>query len=77
MDLQRIFNLQSWHVISSDKYHYKTWCWIPISKVVKTNFTFKPKGENKECCSVSILEFIEVSDDDSLERAFTKFLKFY
>ena len=77
MNLQRIFNLQSWYVISSGKYHYKTWFWIPISKVIKTSFTFKPKGENKECYSIPISEFIQVADDDSLERVFTKFLKFY
>lgn len=77
MNLQRIFNLQSWYVISNKEYHYKTWFWIPITKVVKTGLIFKPRSKNKECYSVPISEFIQVSDDDSLERVFAKFLKFY
>ena len=77
MNLQRIFNLQVWYIISNEKYHYKTWFWIPISKVIKTGFVFKPKETDRECYSVPISEFIQVSDDDSLERVFTKFLKFY
>ena len=84
INLQRIFNLQSWYVISNEKYHYKTWFWIPTTKVVKSGLIFKPKDKNKkswqkttECYSVPISEFIQVSDTDSLERVFTKFLKFY
>ena len=75
MNLQRIFNLQSWYVISNERYHFKTWFWIPISKVIKSGFMFIPKSRNKECYSVPISEFIQVSSDDSLERVFAKFLK--
>jgi hypothetical protein len=77
MNLQRIFNLPLWYVISNDKYHYKTWFWIPITKVAKIGLIFKPKGRNKDCYSVPISEFIKVSDDDSLERFFVKILKCY
>lgn len=65
------------HVISNDRYHYKTWFWIPITKVVKTGLIFRPKGKNKNCYSVPISEFVQVSGDDSLERVFAKFLRFY
>lgn len=75
MNLQRTFNLQSWYVISSEKYHFKTWFWIPISKVMKAGFIFNTKYGDRECYSVPISEFIQVSSDDSLERVFAKFLK--
>lgn len=74
MNLQRMFNLQCWYVISNEKYHYKTWFWIPITKVVKSGFEFKSKEKGYGCYSVPISEFIQVSDDDSLERVFTKVL---
>jgi len=79
INLQRIFNLQSWYVISNEKYHYKTWFWIPITNVVKTGLLFQPKGKpsSSNCYSVPLNQFVQVSDDDSLERVFAKFLKFY
>lgn len=77
MNLQRVCNLQSWYVISNEKYHYKTWFWIPITKVVKTGLLFRPKDKkNKDCYSVPISEFIQASEDDSLERIFTKLLRY-
>lgn len=74
MNLQRTFNLQSWYVVSNDKYHYKTWFWIPITKVVKSGFVFDSKTGNDKCYSVPISEFVQVSDDDGLDRVFVKFL---
>jgi len=74
VNLQRIFNLQSWYVISSEKYHYRTWFWIPIINIIKTGFTFEPKINQKKCYSIPISEFIQVSEDDSLERVFSKLL---
>lgn len=76
MNLQRISNLQSWFVISNNEYRYKTWFWIPITKVVRKGLPFKSRDKNNDCYSVPISEFIQVSDDDSLERVFAKFLKF-
>jgi hypothetical protein len=76
MNSQRTFNLQFWYVISNEKYHFKTWFWIPISKVMKAGFIFPTKEGDRECYSVPISEFIQVSDNDSLERVFAKFLKF-
>ncbi len=56
LNLQRIFNLQSWCVISSERYHFKTWFWIPISKIAKAGFVFKTKDGKRECYSVPISE---------------------
>ncbi len=74
INLQRLFNLQSWYVISSEKYHYRTWFWIPIVNIVKRGFTFETKEKKGICYSIPISEFIQVSEDDSLERVFSKLL---
>jgi len=76
LNLQRIFNLPLWFVISNEDYHYQTWFWIPISKVAKTGLFFQSKDKGDMCYSVPISEFIQVSSDDSLERVFTKFLNY-
>jgi hypothetical protein len=75
INLQRTFNLQSWYVISNEKYHFKTWFWIPITKVIKSGFIFETKEKKDKCYSVPLDEFVQVSDDDSLERVFVKLLQ--
>lgn len=75
INLQRIFNVRVWFAISNERYHYKTWFWIPITKILKAGFIFKTKKDKEECYSLPMSEFIQVSEDDSLERLFTKFLK--
>ena len=75
LNLQRIFNLPMWYVLSNEDYHYRTWFWILISKIAKTGLFFQSKEKGNMCYSVPISEFIQVSSDDSLERVFTKFLK--
>jgi hypothetical protein len=76
VNLQRKFNLQTWYVISNEDYHFKTWFWIPATKALESGFHFISKETNKKCLSVPIEAFIQVSDDDSLERVFSKILKF-
>lgn len=73
-NLQRNFNLQIWYAISNQKFHFKTWFWTPIIKVLKSGFIFTPEDADYKCYSVPLDEFIQVSDDDSLERVFTKLL---
>ena len=76
LNLQRVFNLPLWYVISNENYHYKTWFWIPVSEVAKTGLFFQSKETGNMCYSIPISEFIQVSYDDSLERVFTKFLNY-
>ena len=76
LNLQRILNVRVWYAISNEDLHYKTWFWIPVTKIIKKGFIFKTKKGKEDCYSVPISEFIQVSEDDSLERLFTKFLKF-
>ncbi|MEK6859182.1 MAG: hypothetical protein AABX54_00045 [Nanoarchaeota archaeon] len=70
---QRKFNLQIWYVISNEDYDFKTWFWIPISKVLESRI--------KKCTSnisgddfypISPEEFIQISDSDSIYRIFSK-----
>lgn len=76
VNLQRKFNLQTWYVISNEKYHFKTWFWIPAIKALESGFHFISKQTQNKCLSVPISNFIQVSSEDSLERVFSKILSF-
>lgn len=76
VNLHRKFNLPAWYVISNENYHFNTWFWIPATKALESGFHFISKQTGTKCLSVPTEAFIQVSDDDSLERVFSKFLKF-
>jgi hypothetical protein len=76
VNLQRRFNLQTWYVISNEDYHFNTWFWIPATKALESGFHFISKVTGTNCLSVPVENFIQVSSDDSLERVFSKILKF-
>ncbi len=71
--LQRMFNLHIWYVLSNEESDYKTWLWIPISKVLELGI---PKHiSNKsgmDFFPIPPEEFIQIADDDSLDRLFSK-----
>jgi hypothetical protein len=70
---QRIFNLQIWYVISNEDYDYKTWFWIPVSKVLEMGIKKCTSNISQEdFFPVSPEEFIQISDNDSIDRVFTK-----
>ena len=58
------------------RYHYNTWFWIPATKALESGFHFISKKKKERCLSVPVQDFIQVSNDDSLERVFSKILKF-
>jgi hypothetical protein len=72
--LQRRFNMQIWYVISNREYDYKTWLWIPVSRVMESGkipqYDSSKSGEN--FYAVPLPEFIQIADDDSLDRLFSK-----
>ena len=76
VNLQRNFNIQVWFVISNSKYHYKTWFWAPLSKITKAGFVFETKDKMRKCYSVPINEFVQVSENDTLDRIFTKLFEY-
>lgn len=71
--LQRKFNLNIWYVISNEDFDYNTWLWIPISKVFESGRpVFMSSKSNMEFYAVSPQEFIQIADDDSLDRLLSK-----
>jgi hypothetical protein len=71
--IQRRFNLHIWYVISNEDYDYKTWLWIPVSKVLEAGMPkFNSSKSKEEFYAVPLQEFIQIADDDSLDRLFSK-----
>ncbi|MEK6792854.1 MAG: hypothetical protein AABX95_03475 [Nanoarchaeota archaeon] len=72
--LQRKFNLNIWYVVSNEDFDYRTWLWIPISKVFESGRPiFKSSKSNMDFYAVSPQEFVQIADDDSLDRLLSKF----
>jgi len=71
--LQRQFNLQTWCVISNEDYDYKTWLWLPFTKVTELGIEKRTSGKSgQKFFPVGVNEFIQISHDDSLDRLFSK-----
>ena len=71
--LQRKFNLNIWYVLSNEDLDYKTWLWIPISKVFESGMPIYTSSKSKmEFYAVPSQEFIQIAFDDSLDRLFSK-----
>jgi hypothetical protein len=71
--LQRKFNLQVWYVLSNRHYNYNTWFWIPVSKVLESEIETKVSSKSKEdFFPIPVKEFIQISDNESIDRVFTK-----
>lgn len=70
--LQRLFNLHIWYVISNEDYDFKTWLWVPVSKVLESGVPkFTSSISREEFFAVPLDEFIQIADTDSLERLFS------
>lgn len=70
---QRRFNLQIWFVISNEDYDYKTWLWIPVSKVLESGIkTFISSKSKEGFFPIPLDEFIQISDNDSINILFEK-----
>jgi len=71
--IQRRFNLHIWYVLSNEDYDYKTWLWIPVSKVLESGIPKFVSSKSKEdFYAVPPEEFIQIADSDSLDRLFSK-----
>ncbi len=72
--LQRKFNLSIWYVLSNEDVDYKTWFWIPVSKVLEEgrNPKFKSGISSTDFFAVRVTDFIQIASDDSLDRLFSK-----
>ena len=73
--LQRVFNLHIWYVLSNEEFDFKTWLWIPVSKVLESGVPKYTSSVSKEdFFAVPPENFIQIADNDSLERIFSKML---
>jgi len=75
LSMQRTFNVPIWFAISHEKYHYKTWFWIPVSDITRAGFVFDSKEGKGKFYSIPIEEFVQVADTDNLERIFNKLFR--
>ena len=74
--LQRLFNLHIWYAISNEDSDFKTWLWIPVSKVLESGMPkFTSSISKEDFFAVPPEEFIQIADDDSLGRLFSKTIK--
>jgi len=72
--LQRKFNMHIWYALSNENVGYKTWYWVPVSKVFEEGrYTEEKSGKSgMPFFAVKIEDFTQISDEDSLERLFSK-----
>ena len=71
--LQRKFNLNIWYALSNEDSDFKTWLWIPISKVFESGRPiFISSKSRMEFYAVDPQDFIQIAIDDSLDRLLSK-----
>ena len=71
-EMQKKFKMPIWFVSSYKECHYKTWFWIPVSSVLRNGLIFNSSQSGDKAYSVPIKDFIQVADEDNLERIFNK-----
>lgn len=71
--IQRKFNVNVWYVISNENFDYKTWLWIPISKVLESEIEEHTSSVSKEkFFAVPVNEFTQIADYESLDKLFLR-----
>jgi len=73
---QKYFNLQVWYVLSSEKYSFNTWFWIPAAKALEKGEKYLSPKSNTEYLSVPISEFIQMAKSDNLGRLLSEICKY-
>jgi hypothetical protein len=70
---QSKFHVPVWYTFSNETLDYKTWFWIPISKILELNPPKYTSSISKEpYFPVKINEFVEVKNIESLAKIFSK-----
>jgi len=73
--LQRKFNLHIWYVLSNEDFDFKTWLWIPVSKVIESGLNEHVSSKSgMDFFPVPSEDFIQIADDDTLSRLFEKMM---
>ncbi|MCK5342473.1 MAG: hypothetical protein KAR20_03665 [Candidatus Heimdallarchaeota archaeon] len=72
-NLQRKFNMHIWYALSNESSDYKTWFWIPVSRVLEEGVPKHTSSKSKTAFyAVPPENFTQISVDDSLDRLFSK-----
>jgi len=70
--LQSKFNMHIWYAISNEDYDYKTWFWIPVSKVLEEELPKYISSKSKmDFIPIKLDQFIQISKEDSLDKLFS------
>jgi hypothetical protein len=73
--LQRKFNIHTWYAISNDDYEYKTWFWIPASKVLEEGLPKYVSSKSRmDFIPIKLNKFIQLSIEDSLDKLFSNII---
>ena len=60
--LQRIFNINTWFIMSNNQIGYKTWYWIPVSKVLECGITTRKSSRSGQLYfPIPLDKFIQVA----------------
>jgi hypothetical protein len=70
---QSKFHISIWYVISNENLGYKTWFWIPVSKILDLDIPkYKSSVSNQYYYPVKLKEFVKIDHEDSLAKIFSK-----
>lgn len=70
--MQREFNMNVWYVISNEDYDYKTWFWVPVSKVLEEGLPrYESSKSSMDFIPLKKEKFIQISDEESLDKLFS------
>ena len=70
---QRKYNIPVWYVISNKDFGFKTWLWVPISKVLEKGISERVSSKSGEkFFPIPAGDFIQLSENDGLDRLFSK-----
>jgi hypothetical protein len=73
---QKYFSLQVWYALSSEKYSFNTWFWIPAARVLDKGRKYLTIKDKREYLSVPISDFVQVANSDNLGRLFSEISRY-
>lgn len=71
--IQRKFNIHIWYAISNEDFDFKTWLWIPVSKVLELKISEHTSSVSEDdFFPIPPEEFIQIADYESLDKLFSR-----
>lgn len=72
MNLQKFFNFQVWYVFSHKKFHFNTWFWIPVQRVLEIGEEYSKKDDKRGYFAVPVDKTIQLSGNEDMGVLFSK-----